>query len=69
VNPARIVRTKRWKLTEYLQGGRELYDLEKDPHERRNLAGKGLEAEKDLLGRLDSWAQKTGDARWSERSK
>jgi arylsulfatase A-like enzyme len=67
-NPARIVRTKRWKLCVYLSGGLELYDLENDPHERRNLAGQGLEAEKDLLDRLDAWARRTTDVRWFERS-
>ena len=67
-NPARIVRTKRWKLAVYLGGGRELYDLEKDPHERRNLAGEGLTAEKELMGRLERWARAKGDARWFERS-
>ncbi|MCB9384060.1 MAG: sulfatase-like hydrolase/transferase [Bryobacterales bacterium] len=66
-NPARIVRTKRWKLAEYLRGGRELYDLEKDPDERENLAGKGLAAEKDLLGRLDAQARRTTDVAWFEK--
>lgn len=67
-NPARIVRTRRWKLCQYLRGGRELYDLEADPHERENLADRGLPAEKELLERLDAWARRTADARWFERS-
>ncbi len=66
-NPARIVRTRRWKLTQYLRGGRELYDLERDPHERNNLAGQGLDAEERLLERLDAWARRTADARWFEQ--
>jgi choline-sulfatase len=66
-NPARIVRTKRWKLAVYLDGGRELYDLQTDPHERKNLAGKGLEAETDLLARLEAQAKRTADSLWFKR--
>lgn len=35
---AKMVRTKRWKLNYYPGHGEELYDLENDPHEERNLA-------------------------------
>ena len=66
-NPARVVRTRRWKLVEYLRGGRELYDLEHDPHERENLAGRGLDAESELIERLDGWARRTADSRWFNR--
>jgi arylsulfatase len=36
---AKMVRTRRWKLNHYPGHGEELYDLENDPHEERNLAG------------------------------
>jgi choline-sulfatase len=35
---AKMVRTRRWKLNYYQGHGEELYDLENDPHEERNLA-------------------------------
>ena len=34
---AKMVRTRKWKLTHYPGHGGELYDLENDPHEERNL--------------------------------
>jgi arylsulfatase A-like enzyme len=34
---SKMVRTRRWKLTHYPGNGGELYDLESDPHESRNL--------------------------------
>ncbi|MBW7997292.1 MAG: sulfatase-like hydrolase/transferase [Candidatus Glassbacteria bacterium] len=38
VSPGRMLRTERYKYTCYLEGaGEELYDLEKDPGETRNL--------------------------------
>jgi len=33
------VRTKRWKLADYASGGSQLFDLDKDPYELKNLAG------------------------------
>jgi arylsulfatase len=35
---AKMVRTRKWKLNYYPGHGEELYDLENDPHEERNLA-------------------------------
>ena len=35
---AKMARTRRWKLNYYPGHGEELYDLENDPHEERNLA-------------------------------
>jgi len=67
-NPIRTVRTSRWKLNVYLAGGRELYDLEGDPDERRNLSGdpQWAELERDLLERLEAHAARTADALWFE---
>ncbi len=36
--PIRTIRTKEWKYNIYIKHGAELYDLESDPHEIRNLA-------------------------------
>lgn len=66
-NPTRAVRTRRWKLNVYLQGGRELYDLRDDPHERVNLAGKGLAIEARLEQMLEDEAARTADAQWLNR--
>ena len=35
----RAVRTPRWLYVEYRAGGRELYDLARDPYELRSLDG------------------------------
>jgi arylsulfatase A-like enzyme len=34
------IRTDRWRYIRYADGSQELYDLERDPHEHKNLAGK-----------------------------
>lgn len=67
-NPIRSVRTARWKLNVYLEGGRELYDLENDPHESVNLAGAPdrVDVERALLERLEAHAARTADALWFE---
>jgi hypothetical protein len=36
---AKMARTRRWKLNYYPGNGAELYDLENDPGEERNLIG------------------------------
>jgi len=38
VNPIRTIRTRRWKLNAYESGNRELYDLQSDPSEIRDLS-------------------------------
>jgi N-acetylglucosamine-6-sulfatase len=49
-NPAYVgLRTRRYKYVEYTDGERELYDLERDPHELENLAARSDPA---LLARL-----------------
>ncbi len=54
---AKMVRTERWKYCHYADGGAELYDLNADPRERINLAGRAeLHAvEDDLRLRLLNW--------------
>lgn len=67
-NPIRSVRTEQWKLNQYLDGGRELYDLANDPGEKVNLAGSPdhAEIESEMYARLDRWAQATDDRLWAE---
>lgn len=57
VNPIRTIRTHRWKLNWYDSGHEELYDLQEDPQELRNLAGDGAsrDTRAELEARLDRW--------------
>jgi len=61
----RMIRTKRWKLVlHYEEGGQhELYDLENDPGEERNLYGdEGVaEVQEELTERLVEWQRRVGD--------
>jgi arylsulfatase A-like enzyme len=61
--PIRMVRTARWKYVRYLGYGEELYDLDADPGELRNLAGEAsARAERARLAReLDEWIRRTED--------
>lgn len=82
-NPQRTVRDPRFKLLLNLapakgQEGVELFDLQKDPGETRNLAGDPAHAEtrQRLEAALEAWRQKRADPlldparlkRWSEAS-
>lgn len=54
--PVSAIRTRRWKLLEYLEDNRlELYDLPADPTESKNLAAANPEIAKDLRDRLHKW--------------
>lgn len=44
------VRTERWRLIRYVDGGQELYDHDKDPNEFANVAG--LPEHQELIARL-----------------
>jgi arylsulfatase A-like enzyme len=54
---AKMVRTTRWKYCYYPDGYAELYDMQKDPGERTNLAGRPelRDVEFDLRTRLLDW--------------
>jgi arylsulfatase A-like enzyme len=61
------VRDPRWKLVRYLEPGvgEELYDLQNDPEELVNLAGKREHAEalKEMRDKLDAELKRT-EAGW-----
>ena len=54
--PGSAMRFGKWKLHEYFEdGGIELYDLENDKGERKNLARSMPEKAKELKAMLDQW--------------
>lgn len=57
VEPIRTIRTAKWKLSCYENGGGELYDLEKDAAEATNLYNepKWVGIRKRLAERLEHW--------------
>lgn len=62
---ATMIRTEAWKYVARLNGQEEeLYDLEADPQELTNLAGRGthLDVVADLRNQLLQWFLATGDA-------
>jgi arylsulfatase A-like enzyme len=59
--PVSAVRARRYKLLEYLEDRRtELYDLDTDPGESRNLAPVMPETAAQLLSRLHRWRADVG---------
>jgi N-acetylglucosamine-6-sulfatase len=71
----RMVRTRARKLIRWEREDKadELYDLENDAHETKNLIADPAEAENlaDLTGRLEAWMEKTGDyaLKWPRKKK
>ena len=63
VTPIRMVRSGRWKYNLYLHNGEELYDMEADPHELVNLAGRpdAAAVQADLKNRLLEHLRRTKD--------
>jgi uncharacterized sulfatase len=61
----RMVRTKRWKLVLHFEKGgqHELYDLQTDPDEERNLYGDPSvrSVQDELTERLRQWQKQVGD--------
>ncbi len=54
--PVSAIRAGRWKLLEYFEDGHtELYDLDNDPSETRDLARDNPVKAAELLARLKSW--------------
>jgi len=64
--PVRMIRDRRWKLIRRFDGvADELYDLEADPGETRNLAGSAAcrAVEAGLRARLAAWFERYADPR------
>ena len=63
VAPIRMLRTPRWKYNLYRQWGEELYDLEQDPLELRNLAEQESTApvKAELRAELERWMKDNAD--------
>lgn len=60
----RMIRTARWKYVTYPQANREqLFDLEQDPREMRDLSGDAAHAMQlvELQNRLNQWRMERGD--------
>ncbi len=65
----RMVRTRRWKLLHVpTSEGPPIYrlwDMQADPHQTTNLAGRGLSVEPQLIALLDAyWAGQGAQQRW-----
>lgn len=62
-----IVSPERWKLISDSDGRVELYDLEKDPGEQRNLAGERTDISRKLLAALEDWKRRLPLAQSAKR--
>jgi arylsulfatase A-like enzyme len=59
--PSGAIRAGNYKLIEFFEdGSTELYDLENDPGESKNLADSLPEIENDLLEQLHQWQTEAG---------
>jgi uncharacterized sulfatase len=59
--PVSAIRTREWKLLEYLEDGRlELFDLVRDPGEQRNVAGEQAARAGEMKRRLQAWREQAG---------
>ncbi len=61
----RAVRSGKWKLVSRFPGDWELYDLEADRTETRNLAGEQPDFVKELAAQYDAWALKCDVRPWA----
>ena len=67
VNPIRSIRGNGWKYNLYTDWGEELYDLDKDPEEIKNLASNPKHAgiKRTMKKRLDRWIKENDDPFYS----
>ncbi len=63
VNPIRMIRTRDFKYTRYVDHGEELYDLRNDPDEMVNHAADGAfqDTKRGLASALRQWMTENGD--------
>ena len=67
--PCSIVRKGKWKLHQYFEdGGLELYNLDSDIGESKNLAESNPEKAEELLSVLQSWREKVNAPVPTERN-
>jgi arylsulfatase len=62
----RAVRQGKWKLVARHKGPWELYDLDADRTELKNLAGDHPDLVKELTAKHDAWAARAGVVPWDE---
>ncbi|MCK4880816.1 MAG: sulfatase [Bacteroidales bacterium] len=56
--PCSVIREGEWKLHYYYEdGGTELYNLNRDPGERNNLANVNISKREELKGKLNVWLE------------
>lgn len=55
---ARAIRTRKWKLVATPRGAWELYDMERDQTETRNLAAEHPDVVRELSARWEEWARR-----------
>jgi choline-sulfatase len=63
-----MIRCGRWKYCLYLDRSAELYDLEADPHEMRNLAGTGVAIGEELKERVVAFWEPEQQSRRYQRA-
>jgi arylsulfatase A-like enzyme len=61
----RAVRDGKWKLVSRFPGDWELYDLDVDPTERKDLAGANADRVRQLADTYDAWAARCNVRPWS----
>ncbi len=69
VTPIRMIRTRRYKLNKYTGYRYELYDLQNDPYELKNLVddpGYG-EIKEELSKKLDEWMSNNDDPFYAQK--
>jgi arylsulfatase len=62
----RAVRLGPWKLVSLHPGDWELYNIEADRAEQRNLAAQQSDRVKQLAAQWDAWAKRAGVRPWAE---
>jgi len=62
----RAVRQGKWKLVARRKGAWELYDLDADRTELKNVSAAHPERVKELAAKYDAWAARVGVVPWDE---